>query len=95
MATQAQPGSGAGGAVFALNANVIATYSTFSGDFVTNGDTSSGNGSEVYLYANNGEGPFKATLIDDILGQSGGSTVNDFVNAAYPRHRIQPDGQPV
>ena len=70
-------GTGAGGAVFIRNGTFDATYSTFSGDTVTN-SVNTLDGSEVYLLADGNVAPFDAMLVDDILGQSGASVVSDF-----------------
>ena len=75
--------SGYGGAVFVRNGTLGATFDTFSGDTVTNGDDSAGSASEVYVLGDGNGSAYAATLIDDILGQSGDSTVSDFVAATF------------
>jgi Bacterial Ig-like domain (group 3) len=81
-ATAGRAGSGLGGAVFIVNGTLSATFDTFSGDSVTNGNATAGNATEVYVLGNNNGAAYSATLIDDILGQSGDSTVDDFVATA-------------
>ncbi len=76
-------GQGLGGAVFVRNSNLQATFVTFSSDTVTNGDESAGTASEVYTLGDGNGSTFVATFVDDILGQSGDSTVNDFVAGNY------------
>jgi hypothetical protein len=61
-------GSGLGGAVFVRNGTLMATFDTFSANTVTNGDSSGGDGSDVYVLGD--AAVPTATLIDDILGQS-------------------------
>ena len=51
---------------------------TFSGDTVTTGGDDDGDGSEVYVLADGNATAEQATFIDDILGQAGSSTVEDF-----------------
>ena len=77
------PGQGLGGTVFVRNSNLQATFVTFSSDTVTNGDESAGTASEVYTLGDGNGSTFVATFVDDILGQSGDSTVNDFVAGNY------------
>ena len=68
-------GSGMGGAVFMHNGTLSATFDTFSADVVTNGDSTSGDASEIYIVADFAAA--SAQLIDDILGQSGTSLTAD------------------
>ena len=73
-----EAGSGLGGAVFSRNASIVAIYVTFSGNTVTTGGGDDGDGSEVYVLADGNATAVPATFIDDILGQAGTSTVEDF-----------------
>jgi hypothetical protein len=84
----ATAGQALGGAVFARNGSLTATFDTFSRNTVTNGDASAGTASDVYVLSdgsdggNNtspGSGTATVTLNNSILGQSGTTTVADFV----------------
>ncbi|MGP0070165.1 MAG: beta strand repeat-containing protein [Isosphaeraceae bacterium] len=75
-------GYGYGGAVFVRNGSLSATFDTFSGDTVTNGDSTAGTASEVYVLGDGNGSAFPVSLVDDILGQSGVSSVSDFGAAA-------------
>ena len=75
-------GEGIGGAVFVLNGELNATFVTFSGDTVTNGDSSAGTASELYVLGDGNGTAYATTLVNDILGQSGDSTVTDFGTSA-------------
>jgi Bacterial Ig-like domain (group 3) len=75
-------GDGYGGAVFVRNGTLTATFTTFSADTIADGDGTNAAGSEVYILGDGAGVVPQATLIDDILGQSGSSTVSDFASGA-------------
>ena len=62
------------------NGTLNATFDTFSLNTVTNGDSSAGDGSEIYIVADGVAA--SAQLIDDILGQSGTSSTADIDSSA-------------
>jgi hypothetical protein len=76
-------GAGNGGAVFVNNTNFTAIFDTFSANTVTNGDSTSGTGSDITVSTIFSSTTFDATLINDILGQSGSSAVTDFLLLNY------------
>jgi Bacterial Ig-like domain (group 3) len=77
-------GQGDGGAVFVRNGTLTATFVTFSGNTVTNGDSTAGTGSDLYVLSDAGSGTgfsggsATTQLIDNILGQAS-AAVPDFV----------------
>jgi ELWxxDGT repeat protein len=78
------PGQGDGGAVFVRNGTLTATFVTFSGNTVTNGGSTAGTGSDLYVLSDAasgtgfGGGTATAQLSDNILGQTS-AAVADFV----------------
>jgi ELWxxDGT repeat protein len=70
------PGQGDGGAVFVRNGTLTATLVTFGGNTVTNGDSTAGTGSDLYVLSDAASGTgfsggtATAQLTDNILGQS-------------------------
>ena len=80
----AAPGSGYGGAVFAVNGTVNATFVTFSSNTAEDGNGNALDGTDVYVLTDltdtgvHGGGTFNGTFVDDILGQSS-ATTSDFV----------------
>jgi large repetitive protein len=75
-----QVGSGLGGAVFMRNGTLNATFDTLSLNNVTNGDSTSGDGSGIYIVADGAAAT--ALLVDDIMGQSGSSETADIDSSA-------------
>jgi hypothetical protein len=77
-------GQGDGGALFVRNGALTAIFVTFSGNTVTNGDSTAGTGSDLYVLSDAssgtgfGGGTATAQLIDNILGQAS-AIVPDFV----------------
>ncbi len=71
-------GQGYGGAVFVRNGSLEATFDTFSSNAVTNGDTTSGTASDLYVLSDGSGNQAKATVVNSILGQNGTTTVSDF-----------------
>ena len=75
----ATAGQGLGGAVFSRNGSLTATFVTFSSNSSAQG------GTDVYVLSDNSAtsgssaGIATANLVDDILGQSGTTTISDFV----------------
>ncbi|MDE2508015.1 MAG: IPT/TIG domain-containing protein, partial [Planctomycetota bacterium] len=75
-----QSGSGYGGAVFMRNGTLNATFDTFSGNTSTNGNTSTGVATDVYMLGD--ATTATATLIDNILGQSSAQTTTSDIAAS-------------
>ena len=77
-------GSGYGGAVFAVNGTLNATFVTFSSNTAEDGSGIPLDGTDVYVLTDltdsgvHGGGTFDGTFVDDILGQSS-ATTSDFV----------------
>ena len=75
-----QVGSGMGGAVFMRNGTLNATFDTFSLNAATNGDSTPGDASGIYIVGDGAAA--SAALMDDILGQSGTSSTADIDSSA-------------
>ena len=81
--TVGNPGSGYGGAVFAVNGTLTATFVTFSGNTADDGESTALDSTDLYVLADGGEtgvngSSASVTLTDDILGQATSAT-GDFV----------------